>query len=89
MKTIYAVRKNSDQIEGRGVQEIIEYFFDNFQASHFADSIRTRYIIGLEIIPIAVYDSYEEYNDKNNSDLKIKALAKLTLEEKRSLGLVV
>jgi len=87
MKTIYAALRNADDIEGRGPMVAIGYFIRKEDAVHAA---KGRGVMGVgdgEVEEIKVFETRTEWDALSEDGLRKSALAKLTYEEKRVLGL--
>lgn len=83
---------NSDLTEGRGGDVHIGYFRYEDDAKK---AVKGRGVWGTDASvrmvqdkTIRVFESYEEFTTVQTSDLKTKALNKLTVEEKKALGLL-
>lgn len=95
--TYYEVYKNSDSIEGRGSSVTVVRFKEKFDATHLTHNpefvkrhgvMGTSSGIGVSEKTIHIYDSYVEYDAEHGKEqLRRIALAKLTEEDKRVLGL--
>ena len=70
MKTLYEVTEQLDKIEGKGGVKTVGYFFDQVIADKRAEGINT----GMggrkngDVIPIDVYESFDEWAEKNPED---------------------
>jgi hypothetical protein len=97
MFTICEISKNSDETEGRGPMKPIKYIKDRDEAIKYIEAQpdawgREREWKGdrygdFQLGTIPVFESLAEIEDYEPVDLKSQALAKLTPEEKRALGL--
>jgi hypothetical protein len=100
MKTIvyYEVYKNSDSVEGRGHSVPVVRFKAIQDAHELAESKKfyerhgcmgTKGGIGVSKKEVLVYESIDEYKEiHGKEELKRIALAKLTDEDKKVLGLI-
>lgn len=95
--TYYQVYKNSDSIEGRGPSVGVVNFskkIDAIHLTHNPEFIERHGLyghsagLGVSEKSIIIFDSYEEYSDVHGKEhLRKIALAKLTKEDKKLLGL--
>jgi hypothetical protein len=100
MKTIrcYEVMGNTECTEGRGPMKVVARFSSHDEAVKFVRSKTysrwcvmgyqspddVRYIHDVEI---TILDTIQEFEDQELSELKARALKKLTSEERKALGL--
>lgn len=87
MKIIYVARENADSTEGRGPMVPIAHFLKKEDAELAA---RGRGVMGYgdgDVKVIPVFESIKDWKDNKKEELRQQALAKLTTEEKRALGL--
>lgn len=90
-KTVYAARRNSDMIEGRGYPVIVALFEKESDAVEVAKG-REFAVMGVllghkpDVVPIRLYESAEEYKQEFQDAARKRALAKLTEDERRILG---
>jgi hypothetical protein len=89
MMTIYEATKNSDRLEGRGHTIRIAAFTKREDAEQAAKGHGVMGMGNGDVDPITVYENFVEYLSKSKADLRKKALAKLTPEEKAALGIVL
>jgi hypothetical protein len=87
MRTIWAARRNADSTEGRGPMIVIGMFEDQQAATRAASGWGVMGVGDGDVEPMIVYESFREYNDEKTKELKNKALAKLTREDREVLGL--
>lgn len=98
MQTIYIAQKNADTTEGRGPMINVCAFFTFEEAAKFVDDkpgvmgrrekwSEKKWGGDWKILPIAVFDNVAEYESEHQEELRQAALKKLTLEERRILGL--
>ena len=93
--TFYVVTRNSDLTEGRGTSLPVAHFYDLAEAKRAASDkdLVAQYGVwgsgplGISQVQIFGYDSLEEYKDRQALNVKDRALAKLTAEERKVLGL--
>lgn len=90
MKTIYLAGYNSDTTEGRGPTVYVAAFASREDAE--AACLDLPGVFGTKNTTkpkeMVMYNSYEEWAEKHHeAELRRKALAKLTDEEMRALGL--
>lgn len=86
MKMIYAAQQNADTTEGRGPMVTFAYFTNEKSAK---EAVKGRGVMGYgdgEVKVIPLYDSIEDWRKGEKEETKRRALAKLTPEEKASLG---
>lgn len=94
---IFAVKANRDQTEGKGPMYTVARFSNKEEAIQLQISKDFARDYGVQGTPYAasdveeeeikVYDSFAEYSLEKREDIRKRALAKLTQEEKRVLGL--
>jgi hypothetical protein len=82
---VYAAIINSDLNEGRGIPIIIGIFKHKRDALRAGKGQNTQGSDG-EVKEYTVWPSFNAYSILNDHEIKKKALAKLTDEEKRVLG---
>lgn len=90
--TIYSVYEPIDTIEGRGGNRIIGYFMYRKVAEHVLKEYTTGVMgskcgTGIHEIKVDVSESVFDYEDSRTEKVRKSALAKLTEEEKKALGL--
>ncbi|MDD4151865.1 MAG: hypothetical protein PHR68_04585 [Candidatus Gracilibacteria bacterium] len=59
-----------------------------FKDLDVAEKVKDGLFQTINKVELIIYDTYEEYIKERNNKIKIKALCKLTSEEKKVLGLV-
>lgn len=82
---VYQVMENADSVEGRGPMVHVAYF------KHLDDAqIIAVPIWGAEVrdTDLVIFDSLSEYKEHTIGEAKMKALAKLSTENKKALGLL-
>lgn len=87
---VYKATINSDSTEGRGYEVLVGYFTreeDARKAVKGQDTMGSDGRVTLMDLSVEVYESYKEYENKKAKDLKARALAKLTPQERVLLGL--
>jgi hypothetical protein len=97
MIPVYVVRKNADEIEGRGPMELHSIWTERAEAVKFIESQAGFYgrkeqwygdSFGLySLQPMYALEQIEELKEVEQQRQRDRALAKLTLEERRLLGL--
>lgn len=87
MQTVWAAKKNADLTEGRGPMVIIALFSDEVSARSAARGWGVMGVGDGEVTPMFVYNTYREYVEEKDNEIRNRALAKLSEEEKRTLGL--
>lgn len=83
---VYVVLKNADMIEGRGPMLLHSVWSNEKQPKLFIHN-KNNYDGLYEIKQMSVYDSIVQMNAIEESNLRARALAKLTPEEMAALGL--
>jgi len=83
---VWAAREEIDKTEGKGGSRIFAYFKKKEDAQQAA---KHKGVWGQdgEVEPIYVHSSFAEWQAHINQELRQRALAKLTEEEKRALGI--
>lgn len=61
------------------------WFFKNLEV---AEKVKEDAFQTIDKVELIIYDTYEEFIQEKNNNVKLKALWKLTNEEKRALGLI-
>lgn len=87
---VYKATINSDSTEGRGYEVLVGYFTneeDARKAVKGQDTMGSDGRVTLMDLCVEVYETYKEYQDGKKRDLKARALAKLTPQERVLLGL--
>ena len=86
MKSVYGVYVNTDLTEGRGNEVLIGLFTQREDAAHFA---KGKGVMGSDarVTAIDLYSSYEDWWKAESARLRSSALARLSVEEKKALGL--
>ena len=91
MRNVFEAYTNSDLTEGRGQHVSIGHFV------HESDAKRAtlgRGVMGTDAdvrtvdLHVCVYDTFAEFEKEQHQSTRDRALAKLSLEERRALGLV-
>lgn len=90
--TIYSVYEPMDTIEGRGGNRILGHFMYREVAEHVLREYATGVMgsksgTGIHEIEVNVSESVFDYEDSRKEKVRKSALAKLTEEEKKALGL--
>lgn len=90
--TIYSVYEPIDTIEGRGGNRILGHFMYREVAEHVLSEYATGVMgsksgTGIHEIEVDVSESVFDYEDSRKEKVRKSALAKLTEEEKKALGL--
>lgn len=91
IKNVFEACTNTDLDEGRGREVPIAHFIHESDARRAA---KGRGVMGTDAdvrmvdVDIRVYESFREFELEFERDVRAKALAKLTPEERRALGLV-
>lgn len=88
-KTIYLARRNTDLTEGRGTMKVEGAFFCEATARHCMEMLpgimgTTQ---GRDVMEMRVFDSFAEWSGEREEGLRKQAMAKLSAEERRALGL--
>lgn len=84
---VYLVMKNADSMEGRGPMLIETAFFHGPHASHFIESQGGRDRGLWEVRELVVHEEQIDASAWQQEKVRQRALAKLTREEQRALGL--
>lgn len=87
MQIVYQAQRNTDLTEGRGHNVEIATFATEDAAKQAAHGWGVMGYGDGDVVPITVYDSFEEYANKDKESVRQTALAKLTRNERRALGL--
>lgn len=90
--TIYSVYEPIDTIEGRGGNRILGHFIYREVAEHVLSEYATGVMgsksgTGIHEIEVDVSESVFDYEDSRKEKVRKSALAKLTEEERKALGL--
>lgn len=87
-KEVFEASHNSDATEGRGYKVHVGYFTNRRDATR---AVQHRGPMGtqgdVEVVSLAIYDSFEEFEQMEQEKLRVNALKKLTYEERVVLGL--
>ena len=59
-----------------------------FKNLEVAEKVKEDAFQTIDKVELIIYDTYEEFIKEKNNNVKLKALWKLTNEEKRALGLI-
>lgn len=89
MYKVYPAQQNADLTEGRGPMVTKALFTSEGDAQRAAETLEgvMGHGHGKVGAPIVVYQSLAEYMDERYGEVRKQALAKLTREERRALGL--
>lgn len=87
VKTAYRASKNADQTEGRGPMVTIAIFTNRADAIQAASGKGVMGVGNGDVEQINIYDSFHEYEMAVSEKVRERAMAKLTFEEKKALGL--
>lgn len=94
----FEVMGNTDTTEGRGPMKVVARFSDKGEATKFVKSkVYSKWCVmgyqsesdvnNIREATLTIMDTVEEFSQAETEELKAKALAKLTAEERRILGL--
>lgn len=90
MKIAYVVMRNSDQTEGKGPMYLLDdaVFIDSNDASQVQRTRKKNSGVWIEdeIREVLIFDNFREYREYLDGKVRAKALAKLSDEEKKVLG---
>lgn len=84
---VFAAQENTDLTEGRGLMRTVALFAS---AEDAGKAIKGRGVMGAgdgKVVPMRVYQSFDEFWDEQKEKLRSMALAKLSPEERAVLGI--
>lgn len=89
VKTVFEASHNSDSMEGRGHKIIDGYFTTREEALKAVKGTGGWGQDGdiTKVTPMVVFETFEEYVDHKNKDIRAMALNKLSIQERKALGL--
>ena len=90
MREVWLAQQDSDLTEGRGPMITKGAFWSPEEAQRCAERLPGVMGVGhgrVAATPLHVYDSFEEWQSGTDSALRDSAMAKLTSDERRVLGL--
>ncbi len=84
---VYLAQRNSDLTEGRGRSVNIAAFSSKADATRAARGWGVMGVGDGDVKTLEVFSTFDEYGNEQDEKVRRQALAKLTPEEQRSLGL--